>query len=119
MLRGLRCNARGVQAHRILEVTLRIPEIYAGPLRLFADELRRERRRGLPYTQKWRAIASSFALMVDAETRAWGLIRDTGACGIDRFHRRVIPSGQTYPVAEGRTVDVERPRTVAAAALRA
>jgi len=72
MLRGLRCNSRGVQAHRILEVTLWIPEIYAGRLRIFADELRRERRGRLPYTQKWRAINPSLALMVDAETRAWG-----------------------------------------------
>ena len=112
-------SSRGAQAHRLQEVTLRVPEIYAPPLRLFADELRRERRGGSWYMQKWRGISPSFALMVDSETSAWAVIRDTHACGIDRFRWSIFPPGQSYPVAEGRTVDRERARMVAEVALRA
>jgi hypothetical protein len=103
---------------RLRSVTVRVPEIYAESLRLFADELRNGPQHDPASLQKWTRVTPSAEMIVDPECRARGIIRDTGAAGIDRFCWSVIPPGQSHPVAEGRAADLTRARAVAEAALR-
>jgi hypothetical protein len=109
---------RAEPARRLRSVTVRVPEVYAESLRLFADELRNEVQHNPAFFQKWISITRSAELMVDADCRARGIIRDTRAGGVERFHWSVIPPGQSRPVAEGRTADLTRARCVAESALR-
>jgi hypothetical protein len=67
--------------------------------------------------QKWRTLTPSAELIVDPECGARGIIRDTPAGGVQRFHWSVIPGGQSHTVAEGRTGDRARARSVAEMAL--
>jgi hypothetical protein len=57
-------------------------------------------------------------LLVDPECGARGVIRDTGAVGLTRFLWSVVPSGRTHPIAEGRTGEIARARTVVETVLR-
>jgi len=114
-----RSRPRAGQAQRLRTVTVRVPEIYAESLRLFADEMRNEPQDAPACMQKWVSITRSAELMVDPECRARGIVRDTRAGGVDRFHWNVFPPGQSYSVAEGRTADLARARYLAEAALRA
>jgi hypothetical protein len=43
------------------------------------------------FVQKLRALTPSAELMVDSKCRARGIIRDTRAAGVDRFHWSIVP----------------------------
>jgi len=68
---------------------------------------------------KWRVLSPSAQLMVDPATGARGMIRDTCADGVYRFHWSVIPSEESLPIAAGRTDGLARARSIAEEALRA
>jgi len=48
-----------------------------------------------------------------------GIIRDTSADGVYRFHWSVIPSEESRPMAAGRTGGLARARSIVEVALRA
>ena len=114
-----RSRSQAGVARRLRRVTVRIPEIYVESIRLFADEVRKEWQDDPASLQKWTRITQSAELIVEPECRARGIIRDTRAAGVDRFHWSVVPPNQPRPVAEGRTGEIARARSVAEAALRA
>ena len=68
---------------------------------------------------KWRVLSPSAQLSVDPTSGARGIIRDTCAEWIYRFHWSVIPTEESLPIAAGRTGGLARARSVAEAALRA
>jgi hypothetical protein len=68
---------------------------------------------------KWRVLSPSVQLAVDPTSGARGIIRDTCAEGIYRFHWSVISREESLPIAAGRTGGLARARLVAEAALRA
>jgi hypothetical protein len=67
----------------------------------------------------WTALTPSAQVLVDPDYGARGVIRDTQACGMRRFHWYVIPPGHYHPIAEGRTGELARARSVAELALQA
>jgi hypothetical protein len=67
----------------------------------------------------WKASTPSAQFLVDPDCGARSIIRDTGECGVRRFHWYVIPLGRYHPIAEGRTGELARARSVAEMALRA
>jgi hypothetical protein len=68
--------------------------------------------------QPWRVLTPSAQTLVDPDCGARGVIRDTQAGGVRRFHWHVTPLGQYHPIAEGRTGELARARSVAEFALR-
>lgn len=68
---------------------------------------------------KWRVLGPSAQLTVDPTSGARGIVRDTRAEGIYRFHWSVIPPEESLPIAAGRTGGLARARSIAEEALRA
>jgi hypothetical protein len=68
---------------------------------------------------KWCVLSPSAQLIVDPASGARGIIRDTCAGGIYRFHWSVIPSEESLPIAAGRTGGLGRARSIVEEALRA
>jgi len=69
--------------------------------------------------KKWRILNPSVQLIIEPASGARAIIRDTCADGAYRFHRSVIPSEESLPIAAGRTGGLARARSVAEEALRA
>jgi hypothetical protein len=61
----------------------------------------------------WTALTPSAQAFVDPDSGARGVIRDTGASGVKRFHWHVTPLGQYHPIAEGRAGELTRARSIA------
>jgi hypothetical protein len=68
---------------------------------------------------KWRVLTPSAQVIVDPASGARGIIRDTCAEGVYRFHWSVIPSEESLPIAAGRTGGLARARSIAEEALYA
>ena len=66
----------------------------------------------------WRRVSPSAHLMVDPRIGARAVIRDTGS-DAGRYLWSVLGAGETEPMAQGRTSDLEQARSIAEAALRA
>jgi hypothetical protein len=64
-------------------------------------------------------LSPSARVIVDPVSGARGIIRDTRADGVYRFHWSVIPSEESLPIAAGRTGGLAWARSIAEEALRA
>jgi hypothetical protein len=64
-------------------------------------------------------LSPSARVIVDPVSGARGIIRDTCADGVYRFHWSVIPSEESLPIAAGRTGGLAWARSIAEEALRA
>jgi len=107
------------ESTRLRRMTVRVPEDYAEDLRRFARELRSRQSVPADLRSEWRRVSPSAELLVDPECQARGIIRDTRACGADRFHWSVLAPDQSHPVAAGHTGRIVRGRLLAETALRA
>jgi hypothetical protein len=67
--------------------------------------------------QNWKILTPGEHLTVDPESGARAIVRDTRASGESRFLWSVIPFDQLDPIAEGRTGDLTRARSIAEVAL--
>ena len=114
-----RPSSRAPEAARLRRVTLRVPEDYAEELRRYARELRSRQRVPADPTSEWRRVSPSAELLVDAECKARGIIKDTFGRGADRFHWSVLAPDQSHPVAAGHTGRNARGRRLAETALHA
>jgi hypothetical protein len=111
--------SRRTQAAKLKRVTVRVPEGNAEDLRRFARELRIQADGPANAAQEWRRVSPSAELLVEPESQARGIIRDTKARGADRFHWSVLAPDQSYTVVAGHTEKIARGRWLAEMALRA
>jgi hypothetical protein len=119
-MRGHRPSSRSLQTRELRKLTLLVHEDCAEGLRQFAHELRARRSDGPAYVSPtWRRLSASVYLMISPEYHTRCAIRDTGAGGPNRFHWVITVLGQVQPVAEGRTGEFARARSLAEAALSA
>jgi hypothetical protein len=113
-----RPTSRSLQARRLREVRVLVPEGCAETLRRFARELRKRQRAEPAFAApQWRTLSPSAHLMSNFDCDASCSIRDTGAPGIDRFLWNVTVLGHPYPVAAGRAGELTEARALAEQAL--
>jgi hypothetical protein len=109
---------RSLQARRLREVRVLVPEGCAETLRRFAQELRkRQRAEPAIATPQWRKLSPSAHLMSNPVYDARCSVRDTGTPGIDRFLWNVTVQGHPFLVAAGRAGELMEARALAEQAL--
>jgi hypothetical protein len=64
-------------------------------------------------------LSPSARVLVDPVSGARGIVRDTHADGVYRFHWSVTPSEESLPIAAGRTGGLAWARSIVEEALRA
>jgi hypothetical protein len=111
---------RSLQAGRLREVSVLVPEGCAETLRRFARELRkRQRAEPAIVGPEWRPLSPSAHLMSNPDYDASCFVRDTGAPGAQRFLWNVTVLGQLDPISAGRAGEIADARALAEQALGA